>query len=82
MFEISVEKYTDVKVRRIVIGNRRLFWVKMCDVQKILGVENIDDLLTKEIWGIYGTNNSTKEQTRKYTKRKKELDNDSNSNFR
>ena len=39
-------------------------------------------MLRKEIWGIYRTNNQTKEQTRKYKRCEKELDNGSNSNFR
>ena len=51
MYEISVEKYADAKVLTTTISNRRLFWVKICDVQKRLGVENIYDLLKKEIWG-------------------------------
>ena len=48
MLEISVEKYTNAKVHTITISNRRLFWVKICDVQKKLGVENIYDLLRKQ----------------------------------
>ena len=71
MFENSVEKCTDPKVHIITIGNRSLFWVKMCDVQKRLGVENIYALLRKEIWGIYGTNNRAKEQARRYKRGEK-----------
>ena len=33
----------------------------MYDVQKRLVVENIYDLLKKDIWGIYETDNPTKE---------------------
>ena len=44
----------------------------MCDVQKVLGVENIYDLLRKEIWGIYETDNPTKEQKRKCKRLKKD----------
>ena len=51
MCDISVEKCADAKVLTITMSNRRLFWVKMCDVQKRLGFENIYDLLKKEIWG-------------------------------
>ena len=43
-----------------------IIWVKICYVQERLGVENICDLLRKEIWGIYETENPTKEQIRKY----------------
>ena len=38
MYDISVEKCADAKVLTIAMSNRRLFWVKMCDVQKRLGV--------------------------------------------
>ena len=72
MLKISVKEFTDAKVHTITISNRRLFWVKMCDVQKRLGVENIYDLLRKKIWGIYETDNLTKEQIRKYRKDVKE----------
>ena len=82
ILKISVKEFTDAKVHTVTIDNRRLFWVKMCDAQKRLSVENIYDLLRKEIWGTFETDNSTKEQIRKYKRRKKELDNDSNSNFR
>ena len=60
MYDISVEKCADAKVLTITMSNRRLFWVKMCDVQKRLGVGNIYDLLKKEIRGIYGTNKPKK----------------------
>ena len=52
------------------------------DVQKRLGLEDLFDLLREEIWGIYGTYNSKKEQAREYKRRQKELDNDYNFNFR
>ena len=82
MLKISAEIYPDAKVHTITIGNRKLFWVKIYDVQNRLGVENIYDLLRKDIWGVYETDNSTKEQTRKYKRSEKELDNNSSSNFR
>ena len=82
MLEISLKKFTDAKVHTIIIGNKRLFWVKLCDVQKRLGVENIYDLLRKNFLGIYETNNPTKKQIRKYKRREKELDDNSNFNCR
>ena len=48
MFEISVEKYTDAKVLTITVDNRRLFWVRMHDVQEGLCVKNMADLVRKE----------------------------------
>ena len=41
MLEISVKKFTDAKAHTITISDKRLFCVKLCDVQKKLGVENI-----------------------------------------
>ena len=34
MLKISVKEFTDAKVHTITIGNRRLFWVKMYDMQE------------------------------------------------
>ena len=82
MLEISVKKFTDAKAHTITISDKRLFCVKLCDVQKKLGVENIYDLLRKTFLSIYETDNPTKKQIRKYKRREKELDNDSNFNFR
>ena len=31
-------------------GNRRLFWVRMYDVQEGLGIKNISDLVRKKSW--------------------------------
>ena len=53
MFYISVEKYTDAKVYTITVVNRELFWVRMCDVQVGLGIQNMSDLVRKEIRGIF-----------------------------
>ena len=60
MLKISVKEFSDAKVHTITIDNRRLFWIRMCYVQKGLGVENIYDLLRKEIWSIYETDNPKK----------------------
>ena len=48
------------------MGNRILFWVRMHDVQDGLGVEDISDLIRKEIHEIFETKNPTKDQIRKY----------------
>ena len=47
--DISVEKYTNVKVRTIRVSNKKLFWVRMYDVQEGIGVKNTPDLVRKEI---------------------------------
>ena len=49
MVDISVEKYTNVKVRTIRVSNKKLFWVRMYDVQEGIGVKNTPDLVRKEI---------------------------------
>ena len=64
MVVITVQNYTDVEVYTIAIGNRELFWVKMIDVQKGLGIQNISYLVRKNIQGIY--------ETKDFTKNKKE----------
>ena len=38
MFDIGVENYENAKVYTITMGNRKLFWVRMKDVQKVLGI--------------------------------------------
>ena len=53
MVDIAVEKYTGVKIHTITVGNKKSFWVKMCDVQAELGVQNMSDLVRKEVWGIF-----------------------------
>ena len=54
MVIIGVEAYANAKVKAITIGDRKLFWVKMNDIQTGLGI-NISDLVRKEIQGIYET---------------------------
>ena len=81
MVDVSVEKYADAKVYTITVGNRELSWVRMHDVQERLGVKNMSDLVRKEIHGIFETKNPTKDQVKKYKRRKDELDNNSNATF-
>ena len=81
MVDISVEKYTDAKICTITVGNKELFWVRMHDLQKGLGVKNMSDLVRKEIHDIFESKNPTKDQTRKYKRCEKELDNDCNATF-
>ena len=49
MVVITVQNYTDTEVHTITVGIRELFWVKMIDVQKRLGIQNISDLVSKNI---------------------------------
>ena len=59
MFVITVEKYANAGVHTIAVKNKRLFWVKMIDVQKVLGLKNMPDLVKNKICGIFETKNPT-----------------------
>ena len=65
MVDISVKNYTDAKVCTMKIGNKKLLWVKMNDVQNVLGVKDMSDLVRKEILGIFETKNHTKDRVKK-----------------
>ena len=64
MVDISVKNYTDAKVCTMKIGNKKLLWVKMNDVQNVLGVTDMSDIVRKEILGIFETKNRTKDQVK------------------
>ena len=57
VYTIKVNKKADKKYS---------LWIRMIDIQKGLDVENIYDLVRKEIHGRCETNNPTEQQTRKY----------------
>ena len=48
MVVITVEKYANSGVHTITVKNKKLFWVKMIDVQKGFGLKNMPDLVKKE----------------------------------
>ena len=81
MVDISVEKYTNAKVCTIKVSSKKIFWVRMYDVQEGIGVKNMSDLVRKEIRSIFRTKNPTKDQIRKYKRREKELDHNSTDTF-
>ena len=81
MVDISVEKYKSAKVFTIRMGNKKLFLVRMYTVQERIGVKNMSGLVRKEIRGIFRTKNPTKNQSRKYKRRQKELDHSSSATF-
>ena len=41
MVDITVEKYTNAKVCTIRVSNKKLFWVRMDDVQEGIGMGGI-----------------------------------------
>ena len=73
MVVITVEAYKNTKVHTITVKNKKLFWVKMMDVQKGLGIKNIHDLARKEVCGIFETKSFTEEQKRKYIRTEREI---------
>ena len=79
MVVITVEAYENAEVHTIKVNNKKLFWVKMTDVQDGLGIKNISDLLRKETFGKYYDEEQsikylTKEQIRKFKRSEAELD--------
>ena len=59
---ISAEGYKNAKADFLAIKTTTEIWVSMKDVGSVIGVENISDLVLKEIYGICETKNPTKEQ--------------------
>ena len=55
MYLISVEGYKNAGVDLLIIKKTGEIWTKMKEVQDGLGVQNISDLVLKEIYGIYKT---------------------------
>ena len=74
MVAITVENYLNARVHAITVGNRKLFWVKMHDVQDDLGLKNISDLVSKKVQGIYETKYPTEKQNKKYKKSEAKID--------
>ena len=66
MVVITVQNYVDAEVYTITAGSRKLFWVKMIDVQKGLGIQNISDLVRKDIQDIYDTEDFKKTKKKIY----------------
>ena len=62
MVVITVEKYANAGLPTIKVGNKKLFWVKMIDVHKGLGLKNISHLVRKQIQGMCRTKYPEEEQ--------------------
>ena len=71
----------NAKVCTIRVSNKKLFWVRMYNVQEGIGVQIMCDLVRKEIRGIFRTKNPPKDQMRRYKRREKELDHISTATF-
>ena len=60
MAVITVQAYTEARVHIITVKNKILFWLKIIDVQKGLGLKKMPDLVKKEICGVFETKNPIK----------------------
>ena len=61
MHLISAEGYKNASVHFLKVKKTDEIWASMKDSGSGLGVKNISDLVLKEIYGICGTKNPTKE---------------------
>ena len=66
MYLISAERYENAGVDNLIIKKTGEIRTKMKDIQNGLGVQNISDLVLKEIYGIYKTKSLTNKQIQKY----------------
>ena len=73
MYLISAEGYKNANVEFLTIKTTSEIWVNMKDVGSGMGVKNISDLVLKEIYGIFVTNNPTKKQVNEYKMTKREI---------
>ena len=65
MYLISAEGYKNTGVDLLIIKKTGEIWIKMKDIQYGLGVQNISDLVLKEIYSMYKTKSLTKEQIKR-----------------
>ena len=72
MFEISSKTFAKNKLYNIIDGEKKL-WLRNKDVGEKLSVENIYDLIGKEIKGAFKTNIPIKQKIREYKKRRSGL---------
>ena len=70
---MSAKGYKNANVEFLTINKTSEIWVNMKDVGSGMGVKNISDLVLKEIYGIFVTNNPTKKQVNEYKMTKREI---------
>ena len=66
MYLISAKGYKNAGVWLFIEKETGIIWVSIKNVQYGLGVQNISDLVLKEIYVICKTKNPTKDQIKKY----------------
>ena len=62
MYLILAQGYENPGVRLLIVKKTGEIWASMKNAENSLGVQNISDLVLKEIYGIYKTKNLWKEQ--------------------
>ena len=72
MYLISAKGYENAGVRLLIEKGTGIIWLSMKNVQNGVGVQNISDLVLKEIYRIFKTENPAKDQMKKIKKRLKE----------
>ena len=73
MYLISAERYKNANVEFLTIKTASEIWVSIKNVGSSMGVNNISDLVLKEIYGICETKHLTKEQVNEYEMTKREI---------
>ena len=73
MYLISVKGYKNANVEFLTIKTTNEIWVSMKDVGSGIGVQNISELVLKEIYGICETKNPSKEQVNEHKMTKKQV---------
>ena len=73
MYLISAKEYGNAGVDLSRGKKTGKMWAKMKNVQDGLGVQNISDLVSKEIYAIYKTKNLTKYQIKKHKLTEREV---------
>ena len=73
MYLISTEGYKNTNVDFLTIKKTSELWVSVKDVESGINVENISDLVLKEIYDICETKNPSKEEVNEYKMTKREI---------
>ena len=70
---ISAKGYENACVNFLKIRKTGKLWISIKDVGDGLGVKNISDLVLKEIYGIYEKRKLTKEETKNYKIKERDI---------
>ena len=73
MYLISAEGYKNAGVYFLRVRKTGETWLSMKNVNKGLGVKNMSDLISEEIYGIYETKNLTNKHIQKYKMTEREI---------